>query len=733
MLWGCFSAKGPGHLVRIHGKMDSTAYLEILAKNLRSSIKDLKMGRHFIFQQDNDPKHTAKKTKAWFKRQKIKVLQWPSQSPDLNPIENLWKELKIKVHMRHPKNLDNLEKICMEEWAKITLETCAGLIRSYKRRLLAVIANKAGLSRSSRDAPVTAPCIAVSRDDDVAVSRDRYVILLQDLNAWSGHRGVARSGKDLFWIRGADGRDSIATGSVPQDWRIANVVSIFKKGSKSEPGNYRPHGFMRNRSCQTNLISFYEEVSYRLDHGEIVVEHSLIGLRWTRSIRFIIFNFLQAIEYGCHCLFGSFALSSTLLLLKLSIISFTCRFQRTVLDLSLQWRFANLPNNAKLEMVSSAQQRVGAENTKVRVALQLEEGVRLLDEFLCSQSLWEVLTRFPQTRVCLEAIAPGSIAVCIYMRDEVSGEQSLRQTTLQSLGLTSGSAIIRFVVRKNMPSGNRQPEIFQEEAKKNTYAHKTVRESPPVTKDAAGEPSAADQKELQSSGTTNQEPSAALVQAVGAGLSSAQSINQSYVTVGQPDLECDVPGPSSVGSCKSAQPQVNSFMPFQGGGHRLGGANIPTEASMPTATAQEPFQSPGPSKAKKYKTDEEESDLGPIDRQSLVCHLDLEESMSARSLELPDNFFEVTMDDVRRRFAELRGERKRLEEAPLLTKALREAQQREKLERYPKPKLRPLPGLQNRKRMHRKTAPTAHVMQKFHNVRRYVGPTHSDGSIPTQV
>ncbi|KAK1802177.1 hypothetical protein P4O66_021838, partial [Electrophorus voltai] len=128
MLWGCFSAKGPGHLVCIHRKMDSTGYLVILAKNLRLSIMDLKMGRHFIFQQDNDPKHMAKKTKAWFKREKIKVLQWPSQSPDLNATENLWKELKIKVHKRCPKNLDNLEKICTDEWAKITPETCAGLI-----------------------------------------------------------------------------------------------------------------------------------------------------------------------------------------------------------------------------------------------------------------------------------------------------------------------------------------------------------------------------------------------------------------------------------------------------------------------------------------------------------------------------------------------------------------------------------------------------------------------------
>jgi hypothetical protein len=141
MVWAAMGRRGTGPIHRVDGIMDRHVFVAIM-NDVMLPYARREMGRRWIYQQDNDPKHTSKAAREWFAQKRIEVMQWPAQSPDLNPIETLWNDVDAVVKKKKPRNLDELEAVVKAAWAEIPVERCVRLVDSMPRRLAEVIKNK---------------------------------------------------------------------------------------------------------------------------------------------------------------------------------------------------------------------------------------------------------------------------------------------------------------------------------------------------------------------------------------------------------------------------------------------------------------------------------------------------------------------------------------------------------------------------------------------------------------
>lgn len=139
MIWGAFVGDTIFDLHIMEGTYDAERYTDMLEERLVPFMQ-----QDWIFMQDGASIHRAKHTKQWLKERNIPILEWPANSPDLNPIENLWGILTRAVFAngRQFKTKDELKTEILKQWDLIRAENLDSLVKSMPNRIIDVISRK---------------------------------------------------------------------------------------------------------------------------------------------------------------------------------------------------------------------------------------------------------------------------------------------------------------------------------------------------------------------------------------------------------------------------------------------------------------------------------------------------------------------------------------------------------------------------------------------------------------
>ncbi|XP_064595711.1 tether containing UBX domain for GLUT4-like [Liolophura sinensis] len=414
---------------------------------------------------------------------------------------------------------------------------------------------------------------------------------------------------------------------------------------------------------------------------------------------------------------------------------------RKVVDLTLTFRYANLPNNAKLELVKAAQTRAVSD---VVIALQLENGERLQHQFSPNITLWQILEHFEeQKNSCQErrlsyvdtSVQPPLHPVCIYLGEETVGEFALRETTLKALGLTGGRAIVRLIHRAvdDLTIAKSIEEIEKQRAKQARLEAAVAKHQNtnscemPIPAINTPEPLSG-----VASDTNRSVPSGARAEAPASQVQKEARCESFGASRSAEPMEIDVPsvGTSGVRSVQS-QP-VDKASPSGGGAEAAGAAlssleNIPgvqvfrpsdfqdltpqeqeiarrlaqrlmpqlglvpsSSQAQPLPVMQaQPFQAfkfPEETKGKTLYhnelSDVKKEEFQPCERESVLFSADEPRSPRLSDEALPDDFFEVTVADVKILLSSYQKNLEAMDDQPLQTQAMRRNEAIQRLNKY---------------------------------------------------
>jgi len=147
MVWSMMSVHGVGRLYIVEGRMNQHQHIRFLEQKLLTELPNHFPNGGAIFQQDGAPCHTAKSVKDFLRRKQVPLLDWPGNSPDMNPIENLWMIVKRRIAERKPTSKTKLIEALIDVWHRDPeiSQMCPRLIEGMPKRIGKLIQAK-GLS-----------------------------------------------------------------------------------------------------------------------------------------------------------------------------------------------------------------------------------------------------------------------------------------------------------------------------------------------------------------------------------------------------------------------------------------------------------------------------------------------------------------------------------------------------------------------------------------------------------